>query len=400
MDDDGLPWFVNAGGERGPVNFQIPIHYGSFAVDDGFEEGFDVVWPAPSLGDMQGGMRRIRQPIGALNHFTATTGPDIVRGHRVPEDLVGDLLFTEPVGRLIRRAKIVETEGLRQLQNAYPGSEFILGTDPLFRPVNIKTGPDGTVYIADMYHGIIQEAQWVPRGSYLRAKVEQYQLDRITQYGRIWRLRYDGTPAGPASMNAPVPGDQAIPLDLTQPRMLEETASQLVRHLSHPNGWWRDTAQRLIILKQDMSVVPALQALVRADGAAGNLLARVHAMWVLEGLGALDGAVVRDVLMDPNPRMRVQALRASETLYKAGDRSFATDYATAARDADVDVAVQALLTMDVLKVVDAKAIIGATKASNKARGIQHIGRFLLDPPATAVATATLRPEHSLQIERG
>ena len=57
---------------------------------------------------MQGGMGRVRMPIGHVNHFTATAGPDIVRGHRVPEDLKGDLLFTEPVGRLIRRAKIVE----------------------------------------------------------------------------------------------------------------------------------------------------------------------------------------------------------------------------------------------------------------------------------------------------
>ena len=77
-------------------------------------------------------------PIGTVNHATATGGPDIVRGHRVPEDLVGDLLFAEPVGRLIRRAKIVKTEGLTQLRNAYPDSEFILSTDPLFRPVNMR----------------------------------------------------------------------------------------------------------------------------------------------------------------------------------------------------------------------------------------------------------------------
>jgi hypothetical protein len=103
QDDDGKMWFVNAGGERGPVNFQIPIQYGAFALDDQFEPGFDVVWPGPGLGDMQGGMRRVRAPIGALNHFTAATGAEIVRGHRVPDDLKGDLLFTEPVGRLVRR---------------------------------------------------------------------------------------------------------------------------------------------------------------------------------------------------------------------------------------------------------------------------------------------------------
>ena len=65
QDDDGKMWFVNAGGERGPVNFQVPIQYGAFSVDDQFEPGFDVVWPAPGIGDMQGGMRRVRTPIGA-----------------------------------------------------------------------------------------------------------------------------------------------------------------------------------------------------------------------------------------------------------------------------------------------------------------------------------------------
>src|SRR6476469_6064882 len=162
-DDDGKMWFINAGGERGPVNFQFPIQYGSLTLDDGFEPGFDTVWPAPGISDMQGGMRRVRQPLGALNHFTATAGADIIRG---------ELLFTEPVGRLIRRAKIVKTDGLTQLRNAYPGSEFVLGTDPLFRPVNIRTGPDGTLYVADLYHGIVQEAQFLGGPtSYIRQKI-------------------------------------------------------------------------------------------------------------------------------------------------------------------------------------------------------------------------------------
>ena len=55
-------------------------------------------------------------------------------------------------------------------------------------------------------------------------------------------------------------------------------------------------------------------------------MARFHALWTLEGLNALDAGLVREQMKDANPRMRVQAIRASETLYKAGDRSFADDY--------------------------------------------------------------------------
>ncbi len=369
-DADGKMWFVDAGGERGPMNFQVPIHYGAFSVADQTEPGFDVVWPAPGIGDMQGGMGRVRMPLANLNHFTATTGPEIVHGHRMPADLQGDLLFTEPVGRLIRRAKIVKTDGLTQLRNAYPGTEFLLGTDPLFRPVNIKTGPDGTLYIADMYQGIIQEAQWTPRGSYLRAKVEQYQLDKVNQFGRIWRLRYDGYPAGGPN----TPASPAIAPDNTQPRMLSETPAQLIAHFTHPNAWWRNSAQRLVVLKQDTSVVPALSTMVRSSD---NLLARFHALWTLEGLGALDAATTRQLLADSNARMRVQVLRASETLYKAGDKTLEADYKAALKDADADVVLQAMLTLNVVKAPGAISTIRPVVQAHTSRGVKEIGGQLL-----------------------
>jgi mono/diheme cytochrome c family protein len=404
QDDDGKMWFVCAGCERGPINFHVPIQYGAYRISDEYEPNFDVVWPIAGVGDVQGGMFRVRSPIGVVNHATATAGPDIVRGHRLPDDMKGDLLFAEPVGRLVRRAKIVKTEGLTQLRNVYPSSEFILSSDPLFRPVNIKTAPDGTVYIADMYRGIIQEGQWTQAGSYLRHKIQQYQLDKVVHRGRIWRLRFDGTPefpgtpAGPAAVA--IPGQPALPAiapDRTQPRMLSETPAQLVARLSHPNGWWRDTAQRLLVLKQDKSVLPALQKLVTGQD---NLTARFHAMWTLEGLGALDAGLVREQMKDANPRMRVQAIRASETLYKAGDRSLADDYRAAAKDSDVDVALQALLTLNVLNVADAAAVLDATMNSNKARGIQEIGKLMMAAAAAgrgrAGAGYTLEQQDLLQ----
>ena len=419
-DDDGKPWFVDAGGERGPMNFQFPIHYGSFTpcppaggrgagrggragaapappaanpncppgMENGFEKDFAVVWPAPGIGDMQGGLFRTRMPAQNLNHFTATTGPAIFRGDALPADLKGQLLFAEPVGRLIRRAAIDNIEGLTQLRNVYPQSEFLNSEDQLFRPVNISNAPDGTLYIADMYHGIIQERQWSGPGEYLRAKIEQYQLDKVSSYGRIWRLRYDGRPAVPTtSTNPGQPAIPAITPRFAPPRMYSETPAQLVAHLSHPNGWWRDMAQRLLILAQDKSVGPALQQLARSSGPtpvgdAGNLLARFHAIWTLEGLGALDAALTRQMMEDESPRMRIQAMRASETLYKNGDKSFADDYRRLSKDPDTNVAIQALLSASLFKLKDLPDLVKEAQAANPAKGLALIGNRLLTPPVT------------------
>ena len=408
MDDDGKMWFMDAGGERGPVNFQVPIHYGNFAVPEQYEPGFEVVWPEAGLSDTQGGMIRVRMPVGRLNHFTAASGADIVRAHRMPADLQGDLLVSEPVGRLIRRAKVVKHEGHTQLRNAYPGSEFILSTDPLFRPINIQTAPDGTIYIADMYHGIIQESNWTRPNSYLRRKIEQYQLDKVIAHGRIWRLRFDGlpmvpaTPAGPAAQATPeIPAQPALALDSARPRMLDETPAQLVAHLSHANGWWRDTAQQLLVQRQNKAVVPALQQLARNAGAT-NPVPRFHALWTLEGLGVLDLGLVRELMKDTNPRVRVQAIRASETLFKQGVRALGDDYRAMTKDPDPDVALQAMLSANLFKVGDASALIKETMTANKARGIQVIGERLLQRNADAATTAAAgyTPDQITQLKEG
>jgi mono/diheme cytochrome c family protein/glucose/arabinose dehydrogenase len=363
QDNDGKVWF-QAGASGMPGYFQFPVHYGNFAPPDQFEPDLNIAWGAPILiGDIQSGMPGTRMPDGSLIYVTAAAGNEVYRGDRLPKDLIGDYLHGEVVARMVRRLRPVKSEGLTQLRNVYPRSEFIRSLDPLFRPVDVTTGPDGTIYIADMYRGMIEGAEWAREGTYLREKIKQYQLDKVVGHGRIWRLTHDG-----------------IVPDRRQPRMLGETAAQLVAHLSHPNGWWRDTAQRLLVLKQDKTVVPALEEIVRTSKTP---LARVHALWTLEGLSALTAALTRRLLTDPDPGIRIQALRASETLYKAGDRSFATDYGSLSKDKDADVVIQAMLTMNVLKVAEASTSVKAAMTANNARGIQFVAERILNPPAAA-----------------
>jgi len=368
QDDFGKIWFVNAGGERGPVNFQTGIVYGAFNTKDQFATDFDKVWPLVGLGDVQGGPNRYRPEDKTLNHFTATCGSEIYRGDKMPE-LKGDLIFGEPVGRLIRRAKVEVQDGLTRLSNPYGQSEFIRSTDPLFRPINMATAPDGSLYIVDMYRGIIQEGNWVKEGSYLRKSVQQHALDKPVGHGRIWRLVHDSAKPGP------------------QPKMNAETPAQLVAHLEHPNGWWRDTAQKLLVVKQDKSVIPALTAMARDHK---NPLARLHALWTLEGLDAATPELIRAKLKDEHPQLRAGAIRVSETLYKKGDKSLATDITTASQDKDQSVAMQAFLTAKLLNFPDWKKSLELAAHTPNLGILREIGGQILHPPAQ-IATKDFKP---------
>jgi mono/diheme cytochrome c family protein/glucose/arabinose dehydrogenase len=385
QDNAGKIWFQ--GGASGmPGYFQFPIHYGNFDIPDRFEPNLNTTWGAPILvGDIQAGLPGTRLPDGSLIRATASAGSEIYRGDRLPKDLAGDYLYGEVVARIVRRMKPVKIEGLTQLRNAYPLSEFIRSLDPLFRPVDVAGAPDGTIYIADMYRGIIEGAPWAKTGTYLRQKIDQHQMAKIVGFGRIWRLSYDG-----------------IERDRRQPRMLQETPAQLVAHLSHPNGWWRDTAQQLLVLKQDKSVVPSLQRLVRTPG---DSLARAHALWTLEGLGALDASIVREQMKDADPQVRIQAIRASESLYKAGDRSFDADYRALTKDADTDVVIQAMLTLHLFRASNLDAAVKGAQTANQARGIQEVGRQILQPAPSVMFSGRggrggLSPDLEASLKRG
>jgi mono/diheme cytochrome c family protein len=210
-----------------------------------------------------------------------------------------------------------------------------------------------------MYTGIIQDAQFVGPQSYLRKKIEQYDLDKHHNWGRIWRITYEG-----------------MEPDRRPPQMYKDTSARLVEYLGHPNGWWRDTAQKLLVLRQDKSVVKSLETMARSNA---NQLARIHALWTLEGLNALSAPLARQMMKDSDPQIRIQAIRASESLYKARDKSFAADYRAMTKDSDPNVVIQAMLTLNLQRVPDAAAAIRATMDASTARGVKEIGDQIVHP---------------------
>ncbi|MDB5004891.1 MAG: cytochrome [Mucilaginibacter sp.] len=334
-DDYGRLFYSSAGGEDPALMFQQNVHYGQFDFRDRYDPEFIPVWPIVTTPDVQGGFGRLRLPDSTLNHFTASNGQSIFRGDKLPADMKGDLFICEPVGRLIRRSKVTNTNGKITLRNAYDKSEFLASTDLNFRPVNTTTGPDGCMYIVDMYHGIIQESEWTKADSYLRPKIRQKGLDKNVGRGRIFRLVHDD-----------------YKLSKERPHMLEETSAQLVDHLNSPNGWWRDNAQKLLVIRGDKSVVPALKALA----VNGGQLARIHALWTLNGLDAMDAETFAIALKDKDPEVRKTTVWIGEDFMKK-DSNAIDMLEKMSTDLSADVRFQLLLSMRFVNSAKSKAII-------------------------------------------
>ncbi|HVE39063.1 MAG TPA: PVC-type heme-binding CxxCH protein [Planctomycetota bacterium] len=222
----------------------------------------------------------------AAGHFTSACSPTIYRGASFGPEVQGNVFCCEPVHNLVHRDLLVPKGASFVAKRAYEKEEFLSSTDNWCRPVNLCSGPDGALYVVDMYRAIIEHPQWIPLE--MQKRVD---LRAGSDKGRLYRVSAEGAKAG------------------ARPKMSTQSAPELVAHFESPNGWWRSTAQRLLIERQDKSAVEPLRKLARESASP---LARFHALWTLEGLGALDEAAVAAALKDPDPGVREHALRLAE----------------------------------------------------------------------------------------
>lgn len=356
LDDLGRAYLSSAGGERAAYDFQQPVQYGLLDLPEQFEKGFEEPFPLVALPDVQGGPGRLK-PDGTLNHFTGCCGQSIQRGSALPADTLGDYFVCEPVGRLVRRAKVDVQDGKRVLRNAHPQSEFLRSTDPNFRPVWSANGPDGCLYFVDMYRGIIQESNWVKKDSYLRPQVAKLGLDQNVGRGRIWRLVHEAHRPNRV------------------PQLLQASDAELVAALAHADGFRRDTAQKLLVLRQAVGVSPALRQLV-ARGPTP--LSRVHALWTLDGLGRTDRATVMVAGADADARVRETAVRVAETLLRAGDAELMPMLRQLAQDPAIDVRLQVLRSLRYLPGEAGSDLVLDLMASQPQHAlVQAVGRSSL-----------------------
>ncbi len=227
-----------------------------------------------------------------LINCTAAAGLTVYRGTHFPDAWRNTAFITESSVNLLKAIRI-QDDGGELSGEPLPGEqEFLASTDERFRPVNVYNAPDGSLYLLDMYHGIIQHKTYMT--SYLREQTLSRGLDKPgLGHGRIYRIRHE------ASEPQEVPDLAALP------------PAGLVEMLRHPNAWHRETAQRLIISGKADEFAPLLRPLA-ADTSAPR--AALHAIWSLEGLGALTPTDLEAAIRSQDAKLRAGALWAAGTL--------------------------------------------------------------------------------------
>jgi mono/diheme cytochrome c family protein len=176
--------------------------------------------------------------------------------------------------------------------------------------------------------------------------------------------------------------------------MIGETPAQLVAHLTHPNGFWRDTAQRMLIVKGDPSVVPALVSLLKHD----NHLARLHALWTLEGLDAVTPDILRAGMKDEHAQVRASGIRVAESLLKKGDTALIADIQALKADKDPTVVLQTLYTARHLNWPKWKDEAQMTLMTSASVGVKEIGaQLLVEAPKIS---GSFTKDEKKQLERG
>jgi mono/diheme cytochrome c family protein/glucose/arabinose dehydrogenase len=273
--------------ERNPSLVRTRGSYESLAAENG---DLNVVWPVrPNPGTNRAYQAGIDREDGTLNRFTAVCAPLIYRGDRLPAELYGNAFVAEPSANFVSRIVLSDDGPTIRARKAYDNAEFLASTDERFRPVYISNAPDGTLYVVDMYRGVIQDR--ASTTVYLRDHILSRKLDAPVGLGRIYRVVHETTKRD------------------TMDPFAKATPAQLVEALSHPNGWRRDTAQRLLVERNAKSVRPAL---VKLAESANDPRTKLHALWTLDGLDAIEPPTVMKALEDMSPDVRSSAVRIAE----------------------------------------------------------------------------------------
>lgn len=206
-----------------------------------------------------------------LTNATGACGPVIYRGDQFPSEWKGRAFVCESAAQLVKAIDIQTKNGKLSGSHLIEKRDFLTSTDERFRPVNAYSAPDGSLYIVDFYHGIIQHKTYMT--TYLRRQILSRQLEGPgLGHGRIYRIRAKDKQLDPMA------------------NLSSLDAKALVTVLNSANGTQRDLAQKEIIDRGNNETVPFLQKLIHSNNSKVLKLAKIHAIWSLEGLNQLTAA--------------------------------------------------------------------------------------------------------------
>src|SRR5690606_25563075 len=201
----------------------------------------------------------------------------------------GAIFVTESVSDLVH-VDLLEDKGATFTAHRHrKDKEFLASTDAWARPVNLYVGPDGALYVIDYYRRIIEHPEWMSDEA-----IAAGGLSDGVNMGRIYRV----SPADAPGADWP-----------SGSKLGTASVAESVATLASKNSWWRLHAQRLLVDRKDTSAVPLLESLLGQDS---SRYGRLHALWTLEGLGALKPQHVIRGLHDPEGAIRENAIRLAE----------------------------------------------------------------------------------------
>jgi putative membrane-bound dehydrogenase-like protein len=218
--------------------------------------------------------------------FTAACGLEFYRGVALPAEFYGNIFVCEPTGHLVHR-EVVKPLGVTFCSTpAYDKAEFFASRDEWCCPVNMEVGPDGALYVVDMYRAVIEHPEWMP----VELRDRSDLLDGNDR-GRIYRIVPQNFQRPPA------------------PKLSNLPSAGLVELLAHPSDWWRETAARLLFERQDKHVAPLLEHIAIHHQSP---LARMHALRVLQGLDLVTEDLCSRMLNDSHPRVVEQTVAVAQ----------------------------------------------------------------------------------------
>ncbi len=250
-----------------------------------------------------------------VNRITSACGLCFYRDELLGKEFYGNSFICEPVHNLVHR-EIVSAKGTTftsRRAESEQDSEFMASTDNWFRPTMARTGPDGGLWVADMYRHVIEHPQWIPK-----TMQEKLDLRAGKEQGRIYRVVRDKTPLRPI------------------PKLDQLSQAELVLMLESPNGTLRDMAHHLLVSRKDKTAIPELKKMVQEGRSA---TARLHALCVLDGLGDVSSEMVLVALKDRHPGVRRHAIRIGESMVNQ-NAEIGAQYLSLVNDLDAQVQMQ------------------------------------------------------------